>query len=193
MVLVVISKRIWRGKEKPELGWSYFSTLHFVDTSWKFQLKILLSGNLKHKSYFSTILFKNLIFKKHRALLFCMMKILHFVSPAKFCIFHGDLVSRFQVKHFFFVVIYFRGRRQCFHWLHLSKSSLKCADHDNVHPTSFTLLGPKEKFYTGFVCKLWLFYGTICQSLDYTANLSLTTNGGTFSLCISINQVNMKL
>ena len=105
IVLAVVSKSTWRGKlgfpGKPELGWSYFSALHFVDTSCKFWLKILHSDNLRHSFYFSATLFKNLIFEKHFVLRFCMEKILHFTLSAKFCIFHGDLVSRFQVKHFF--------------------------------------------------------------------------------------------
>ena len=101
IVLAVVSKRIWRGKKKPELGWSYFSALHSVDASCKFWLKILLFDNLKHSFYFSATLFKNLIFEKHFVLLFCMEKILHFTLSAKFSIFYGNLVSRFQVKHFF--------------------------------------------------------------------------------------------
>ena len=92
IVLAMISKRTWRGKRKPELGWSYFSALHSIDTSCKFRLNILLSDNLKHNFHFSTTLFKNLIFEKHCVLLFCMKKILHFALPAKFCIFHEDLV-----------------------------------------------------------------------------------------------------
>ena len=92
IVLAMISKRTWRGKKKPELGWSYFSALHSSDTSCKFRLNILLSDNLKHNFCFSTTLFKNLISEKHCVLLFCMKKILHFALPAKFCIFHEDLV-----------------------------------------------------------------------------------------------------
>ena len=107
-------------KKKPELGWYYFSALHSVDTS----CKILLFHNLEQNFHFSTTLFKNLIFEKHRVLFFCMKKILHFALPAKFYIFLRDLDSRFQTKPFF-VVINFCGERQLFLWLNLWNSSLK--------------------------------------------------------------------
>ena len=103
----MVSKRIWRGKKKPQLDWSYFFVLHSADTSCKLWLKSLLSDNLKHSIYFCTTLFKKLIFKKHLVLLFCMAKILHFTLSAKFSIIHGDLVSRNSSETFFLCWFFF--------------------------------------------------------------------------------------
>ena len=50
---------------------------------------------IKRNANFFITLFKYLIFEELCVLLFCMEKILPFALPAKFCVLHGDLISRF--------------------------------------------------------------------------------------------------